>query len=103
MRRLWFVFSLGPLALPGDDWFAPDKVQHFFSSAFVQSMSYGALRTTGVSHGVALAGASVTSAAVGVGKEVHDLRTHGEFSVRDLTWDAIGAGAASVLLVRTQR
>ena len=103
MRRLWLVFSLGPLANPGDNWFAPDKVQHFFSSAFVQSMSYGALRTTGVSHGAALAAASVTSAAVGVGKEVHDLHAKGEFSVRDLMWDAAGAGAVSVLLVRTQR
>jgi uncharacterized protein YfiM (DUF2279 family) len=40
---------------------------------------------------------------VGVGKEVHDLHTNGEFSLRDLTWDAAGAGAATVLLVRTKR
>jgi uncharacterized protein YfiM (DUF2279 family) len=38
---------------------------------------------------------------VGVGKEVHDRRTKGEFSVRDLAWDAAGAGSASLLLVRT--
>jgi uncharacterized protein YfiM (DUF2279 family) len=103
MRRFWLVFSLGQAALPADNWFAPDKVEHFFASAFVQSMSYGALRTTGLSNGVALAGASVTSAAVGVGKEVHDLHAKGEFSLRDLTWDAIGAASVSVLLVRTQR
>jgi uncharacterized protein YfiM (DUF2279 family) len=66
-------------------------------------MSYGALRTTGLGHGAALAGASLTSAAVGVGKEVHDLHVKGEFSLRDLTWDAAGAGAATVLLVRTRR
>ena len=103
MRGFWLVFSLGPAALPSDHWFASDKVQHFFSSAFVQSMSYGALRTAGVEHGPALAGASVTAAAVGVGKEVHDLRTKGEFSLRDVTWDAAGAGAATLLLMRTQR
>lgn len=103
MRGLWLVFSLSPAVASGDRWFAPDKIQHFLSSAFVQSMSYGALRTTGLSHGASLAGASVTTAAVGVGKETHDLRSKGEFSIRDLTWDAVGAGTATVLLVRTQR
>jgi uncharacterized protein YfiM (DUF2279 family) len=102
MRGLWLVFSLNPTA-PPDRWFAGDKLQHFFTSAFVQSMSYGALRTSGLGHGAALAGASVTTAAVGVGKELRDQRLRGEFSVRDLTWDAAGAGAATVLLVRTQR
>lgn len=103
MRGLFIVFSLSPMSLPADRWLAPDKVQHFLSSAFVQSMSYGALRTTGLSHGAALAGASAATAVAGVGKEVRDQRTRGEFSVRDLVWDAAGAGAATVLLVRTQR
>ena len=103
MHRFWLVFSLAPLASPGDDWFAPDKVQHFFSSAFVQTMSYGALRTTGLNHGSALAGATITTATVGIGKEIHDLKTHGDFSYRDMTWDAIGTGAATIVLVRTQR
>lgn len=104
MRGLWLVFSLGPIAQhPADRWLGSDKLQHFFSSAFVQSMSYGALRTTGLPHGAALAAATATTAAVGVGKEVMDLRTKGVFSVRDLAWDAAGAGAATVLLVRTQR
>ena len=103
MRRIWLVFSIGPAVLSPDSWIGPDKIQHFFSSAFVQSMSYGALRTTGLSHGASLAAATAATATVGVGKEVVDLKTKGLFSVRDLTWDAAGAGAATVLLVRTQR
>ena len=103
MRGIWLVFTLGPGAPSGDRWLAGDKWQHFFTSAFVQSMSYGSLRASGVGHGGALAGATVASAVAGVGKEVHDLRVKGEFSVRDLTWDAAGAGAATVLLVRTNR
>ena len=103
MRRLWLVFSLGSAPQASDPWFAGDKLQHFFTSAFVQSMSYGALRTAGLGHGAALAGASAASAVAGVGKEVHDFRTKGEFSVRDLTWDAAGAAASTVLLVRTTR
>ena len=103
MNRLWLVFSLtaGPSAR--DPWFAGDKLQHFFTSAFVQSMSYASLRTSGLSHTASLAGASATTAVIGVGKEVHDRHVKGDLSLRDLAWDAAGAGAATVLLVRTRR
>ncbi|MEO7457044.1 MAG: DUF2279 domain-containing protein [Gemmatimonadaceae bacterium] len=102
MRGLWLVFTLFPAAPRTDRWFGSDKLQHFFTSAFVQSVSYGALRATGVSHGAALAGASATTAVVGVGKEIHDRDVQGDFSARDLAWDAAGAGAATLLLVRTR-
>ena len=85
---------------PGDAWVGPDKVKHFFASAFVQSFSYGALRATGAGHRSSLFGASAATAVVGVGKELHDRGTT-DFSARDLLWDAGGAAAASVLLNRT--
>jgi uncharacterized protein YfiM (DUF2279 family) len=104
MRGIVLVLSLGSFGRGGapapDGWFGADKLQHFFSSAFVQSMSYGALRGAGAGHGVALAGATVTTAVVGVGKEVYDARHHGDVSRRDLVWDAAGAGAVSLLLAR---
>jgi putative lipoprotein len=104
VRGFLLVFSLsGAPARAPDSWFGQDKVQHFFTSAFVQSISYGSLRGAGLSHTSALAGASVTTAAVGVGKELRDRRVKGEFSVRDLAWDAAGAGAMTTLLVRTAR
>ena len=104
MRGFLLVFSLHHApAASGDGWLSADKLQHFFSSAFVQSISYGALRGVGTGHGAALAGASVTTAAVGVGKELYDARHQGDPSVRDLAWDAAGAGSVSLLLVRTAR
>jgi len=104
MHRLWLVFTLSQQeGHTADRWFSGDKLQHFFTSAFVQSVSYGALRTSGVGHGPALAGATVTTVGIGVAKEVHDLHDRNEFSYRDLTWDAAGAGAATILLVRTRR
>jgi putative lipoprotein len=104
MRGLLLVFTLcrAPEHSP-DAWFGPDKLQHFFTSAFVQSVGYGVLRRAGAENSPAIAGASVVTAIVGVGKEVRDRRAKGEFSVRDLAWDAAGAGSASVLLVRTVR
>ena len=105
MRGLLLVFSLhgSPASTPADRWFSQDKLQHFFVSAFVQSLAYGSLRGTGVSHGTALAGASATTAAVGVGKELRDRRVTGVFSSRDLVWDAAGAGTMTLLLSRTAR
>lgn len=104
MRPLLLVFTLagGPVR-EGDGWFSVDKVQHFFTSAFVQSMTYGTLRAAGVSHGVSLAGASVTTAAVGVGKEIYDAKYGGDPSVKDLVWDGLGGVAATGILVRVQR
>jgi uncharacterized protein YfiM (DUF2279 family) len=105
MRGFLLVFTLhrAPTTPAGDSWLGADKMKHFFSSAFVQSLAYGTLRATGAGHGAALAGASITTAAVGVGKEVYDSRHRGDVSVRDLAWDAAGAAAMSVLLVRTAR
>jgi uncharacterized protein YfiM (DUF2279 family) len=105
MRGLLLVFSLhgGPSGSTADAWLTRDKLQHFFMSAFVQSAAYGSLRGSGMTHGSALAGASLTTAAVGVGKELRDRRVKGEFSLRDLTWDAAGAASMTVLLSRTAR
>ena len=104
MRALVLVFSLhGVPARPADGWFGQDKLQHLFMSAFVQSASYGTLRGTGLPHGAALGGATATTAAVGIGKELRDRRVTGLFSKRDLVWDAAGAGAMTVLLAKTAR
>src|SRR5205807_4282953 len=51
MRGFLLVFALhfGPEHPSGDSWFAPDKAKHFFTAAFVQTLSFGALRSTGLS------------------------------------------------------
>ena len=105
MRGLLLVLSLNgsPRTQPDDGWLSPDKVKHFLTSAFVQSLAYGSLRGVGASHNAALVGATVTTAAVGVGKEMYDARTGGDPSVRDLAWDAAGAGVVSLMLAHTAR
>jgi uncharacterized protein YfiM (DUF2279 family) len=105
MRSLVLVLSLwAPGGGGGDSWLSADKLKHFFVSAFVQSVSYSALRTARVSHDGALVGASALTLVVGVGKEIHDESSRGGegFSVRDLAWDAAGAGAATAMLSRTR-
>ena len=101
---LAFALTFGaPADRPRDPWFGADKVKHFATSAVVQAMSYGAIRATNAGHRSSLVGATAVTMAAGVGKELHDRRAGGPFSLRDLAWDAAGAGAATAVLVRTER
>lgn len=91
-------------AVVRDSWFGIDKVKHFFMSAFIESVSYSALQAAHVNHRSAMTGAIGVTAAFGVGREIHDYRNpNNHFSVKDLTWDAIGAGAGVALLSHTIR
>ena len=88
---------------PTDRLFAPDKVKHFVLSALVQSFAYSVTQvTTKAPRSSLMLSASLASAAAGIGKEMYDRRSYGHFSVRDLAWDAAGAGTASLMLSRTR-
>lgn len=105
MRGLLLLFSLhlGADHAAGDRWFAPDKVKHFFTAAFVQTAAFGAFRAAGASRSASLGGATAVSSLVSVGKELYDRRTGGDASVKDLAWDAAGIAVASVALNQTRR
>jgi uncharacterized protein YfiM (DUF2279 family) len=105
MRGLVLMFTLhfGDDHPNGDRWWSADKAKHFATAAFVQSVAFSGLRVVGVGQTGALVGATVVTSAVSVGKEIHDRRSGGSLSVKDLTWDAGGLLAASLLLHRTER
>lgn len=105
MHALALLLSLhvGGTHTPRDRWLGADKAKHFFISAFVQSISFSAIRATGASRNASLVGASAVTAAVGVGREVYDRRPGGVSSAKDFTWDVAGAAAASALLLHTSR
>jgi uncharacterized protein YfiM (DUF2279 family) len=90
-------------ANPPDRWFGSDKAKHYFSAVFVQSVTFTALRSTGLSYRASFAGATVTAGAASVGKEVWDRGGRGTPSWKDLTWDAAGMATAAVVLRRTER
>lgn len=98
------AFALqAPAVPPKDHWFGADKLKHFFLAAFTQTVTYSALQAAKVGRAPALASATAVTAAVSVAKEVHDRRTTGLFSLRDLVWDAAGTGAATWLISRSVR
>ena len=87
---------------PSDRWLAPDKAKHFFMAAFIQSVSFGALRAVGASRRSGLAGATAVTAAVSIGKELYDRTSGGDPSWKDLAWDAAGLLVASAMLHQTK-
>jgi putative lipoprotein len=89
--------SFGARAAPRDQWLAVDKWQHFAACAVIQSVAYGVTRgKNGHSASLRIGGAAV--AAIGLAREVHDKLRKGEFSSRDLVWDATGGAAAALAL-----
>lgn len=97
------VGFVGKLSGARESAFGIDKVKHFFIAAFVESVGFAGLRAGGADKGTAVAGAVGGTAAVSLGREIYDRRTKGTFGVLDLLWDALGAGAALLVLTRTQK
>jgi len=100
---LAFNLIFAQSAAAGDSWFGIDKLKHFFLSAFATSVSFSALQAAGANRTTAMTGAIGASAALGISRELYNLRTTKHFSVRDLTWDAMGTGAAAVVLSKTAK
>jgi putative lipoprotein len=95
---LAFLLSIPPWQK--DAWFGRDKAKHFLAAAAIQSVSYAVWRDRGAHSEPALWRASAVTATVSLGKEVFDRSQGRIFSVRDLAWDAAGAGAASVVIIQ---
>lgn len=100
---LLMTLHLGGGAKGPDPWLSPDKAKHFFTSVFVESVSFSVLRAANVSRSASLNGAMVFTFGVGVGREVYDHFHPGTPSLKDLAWDAAGIAAAAVALHQTAR
>jgi len=81
-----------------DPWLGADKFRHLGMSFAATTFTFAAARAAGAEAGVALQLSVPVSAAAGVGKEIHDRRRGGVFSLRDLAANAMGIAAAYFLL-----
>jgi uncharacterized protein YfiM (DUF2279 family) len=108
VRRIMIV--IGVLFLPAtvhaqqktDPLFGVDKVKHFFIAGFVETMTFAGLEAAGAKKSPARTAAIGTTVVVSFGREIHDRRKKGLFSVKDLLWDALGAGAALLVINKTR-
>ena len=80
-----------------DEWFAEDKLRHYFLSLAVTGMTYGVVRSTGLDGAPALALAGAGAAAAGLWKEFYDRSIGRPFSQKDLVWDGLGIVTGLIL------
>ncbi len=80
-----------------DDWFAEDKLRHYFLSLAVTGMTYGVARSTGPDGAPALALAGAGAAAAGLWQEFYDRSIGRPFSQKDLVWDGLGIVTGLIL------
>lgn len=83
-------------AIPDDRWFAEDKARHFALSFAATAFAYGASRFAASPDDARLAAGGV-GIALGVGKEIVDVRRGTYFSLKDLVWDAAGVALGLAL------
>ena len=105
MNACLFVlcFSLGGGGPQPDRFFGEDKLKHFFTSFIVTSLSASGARAAGLDHDTSLLVGAGVGTAVGIGKELNDLRAEGETaSLLDLVWDVGGVGAATIVQAQTK-
>lgn len=81
-----------------DPWFGPDKLRHLLASFAVTGWAQAGLRLLDAGPDAAVAGGAAISLAAGLGKELHDVRSGGALSLKDLAWDLAGIGLAAALL-----
>ena len=88
----------------GDSWHGPDKLLHFAAGAIIQTAAYSVFQRD-ARYTVAIQRASLVTVGVSVGKELYDWRhpARHEASWRDLAWDGLGGGVATIALHQTAR
>ena len=84
------------MAAPDDRWLAEDKARHFALSFAATAFTYGTSRFAARPAEARLV-AGATGLALGVGKEVVDVRRGTYFSLKDLVWDTAGVALGLAL------
>ena len=79
-----------------------DKVKHFLMAGFVETVTFAGLEALGADKSPARSGAIAMTVSVSLGREIHDRRTKGLFSFKDLAWDFLGGTAAMLIINKTK-
>ena len=100
-----FVLLLHLLARPcraserddADPWWGKDKALHFSASSLIAIDGYAAASLVSKREAVRASAGSLLAFTAGAAKEVYDKHAGGDPSLRDLTWDVIGAATGTAL------
>jgi putative lipoprotein len=80
-----------------DPWWGKDKALHFSATALIAADGYAAASLVSKREAVRAGVGSLLAVTAGAAKEVYDRYAGGDPSLRDLTWDVVGAATGTVL------
>jgi putative lipoprotein len=80
-----------------DPWWGKDKALHLSASALIAVDGYAGASLFSRREGVRAGAGSLLAFTAGAAKEVYDRYAGGDPSLRDLTWDVVGAATGTAL------
>jgi putative lipoprotein len=100
-RRILPVLAVALLAAPTpaaaqDDWLGRDKALHFGASFALAGAGYAGGAALSREPVVRLGIGAAVALGAGIAKEMYDRSGHGDPSLKDLTWDALGTATGLV-------
>jgi putative lipoprotein len=85
------------LAADRDPWLGQDKALHFSACLMVAGDGYAGASLFTKREAMRMSTGAGIALATGAAKEVYDRYSGGDASLRDLTWDVVGAATGTVL------
>jgi len=85
------------LAADRDPWWGQDKALHFSACFMFAGDGYAGASVFSKRETTRLGTGAGLAIAAGAAKEVYDKYSGGDASVRDLTWDVVGAATGTLL------
>ena len=85
------------LAAERDPWWGQDKALHFSACFMLAGDGYAGASVFSKRESTRLTTGAGLALAAGTAKEVYDRYSGGDASLRDLTWDVVGAATGTVL------
>jgi putative lipoprotein len=89
--------STPSLAADRDPWWGQDKALHFSACFMVAGDGYAGTSLFSKRETTRLGTGAGLAIAAGAAKEVYDRYAGGDASVRDLTWDVVGAATGTMV------
>ena len=96
MVALW-LWSRPSRASDADPWWGQDKALHLSASFMIAGDGYAGASLLSRRESTRLGAGAGLALAAGAAKEVYDKYSGGDASLRDLTWDVVGAATGTMV------
>jgi putative lipoprotein len=91
------LFAVPPVVAEPDPWWGQDKALHFSACFVLAGDGYATAAVLSPRESHRLLASFGVALAAGAAKEAYDRSSDGDASLRDLTWDVVGAATGAAI------